>query len=293
MGRRSLIVVAALLVPRLVFAQTAFSNRRPGDPQGYTFQKVQPSAGSTVVADGPTDLLQVLGTAPVKTTGTITGLLDTLTISLDAPPTSCSANQLVTNVGANMALSCTSSVTMAQNGTGSGSPSAASSVVVSTGSGTAAWKALTDCDDTGGNHVNFDTATNTFSCGTSSSSGTAPTLYSTTCSSTAINSTSGVTVITYPTFSTSGKTTWLSGSLAITNATGGTRTYTATVKQGASNVAAFSQFVTANQQTTLNYAFVETGTNCTTSCSFTVVVTSDVTTATQTLTACGALRITY
>lgn len=37
-------------------------------------------------------------------------------------------------------------------------------------------KALTDCDDTGGNHLNYDTATNVFSCGTSSSGATgAPT----------------------------------------------------------------------------------------------------------------------
>ena len=32
-------------------------------------------------------------------------------------------------------------------------------------------KAIGDCDDTGGNHINYDTATNTFSCGTSSSGG--------------------------------------------------------------------------------------------------------------------------
>lgn len=32
-------------------------------------------------------------------------------------------------------------------------------------------KALPDCDDTGGNHLNYDTTTNAFSCGTSSSGG--------------------------------------------------------------------------------------------------------------------------
>lgn len=32
-------------------------------------------------------------------------------------------------------------------------------------------KALPDCDDTGGNHLNYDTTTNTFSCGTSGSGG--------------------------------------------------------------------------------------------------------------------------
>lgn len=41
------------------------------------------------------------------------------------------------------------------------------------GNGTA-WqtKAVADCDDTGGNHLNYDTGTNAFSCGTSGSGGT-------------------------------------------------------------------------------------------------------------------------
>lgn len=43
-------------------------------------------------------------------------------------------------------------------------------VMVSSGS---AWqaKAISDCDDTSGNHLNYDTTTNAFSCGTSSSGG--------------------------------------------------------------------------------------------------------------------------
>lgn len=32
-------------------------------------------------------------------------------------------------------------------------------------------KTMPDCDDTGGNHLNYDTATNTFSCGTSGGGG--------------------------------------------------------------------------------------------------------------------------
>lgn len=57
----------------------------------------------------------------------------------------------------------------ANGGTGLASASD-DTVMVSNGT---AWqaKALTDCDDTGGNHVNYDTGTNAFSCGTSSGGG--------------------------------------------------------------------------------------------------------------------------
>lgn len=42
-------------------------------------------------------------------------------------------------------------------------------VLVANGATTAVAKTLVDCDDTAGNHLNYDTATNTFSCGISSS----------------------------------------------------------------------------------------------------------------------------
>lgn len=54
---------------------------------------------------------------------------------------------------------------------GTGITSAANdTVMVSDG---ATWQVVLvpDCDDTAGNHLNYDTATNTFSCGTSSSGG--------------------------------------------------------------------------------------------------------------------------
>lgn len=54
---------------------------------------------------------------------------------------------------------------------GTGITSAANdTIMVSDG---ATWQVvlLPDCDDSGGNHINYDTATNTFSCGTSSSGG--------------------------------------------------------------------------------------------------------------------------
>jgi hypothetical protein len=47
-------------------------------------------------------------------------------------------------------------------------------VYVANGTGIDA-KALADCDDTAGNHLNYDTATNTFSCGTSGDGGGATT----------------------------------------------------------------------------------------------------------------------
>lgn len=52
-------------------------------------------------------------------------------------------------------------------------------VLVGSGS---AWeiKAVPDCDDSSGNHLNYDTATNTFSCGTSSSGGASTPDYSAT-----------------------------------------------------------------------------------------------------------------
>lgn len=54
-------------------------------------------------------------------------------------------------------------------GTGA-APGADDQLLVSDSTSAATWRAVADCDDTGGNHLNYDTATNAFSCGTSSSS---------------------------------------------------------------------------------------------------------------------------
>lgn len=70
------------------------------------------------------------------------------------------------------------------------------SVLVGTGTTTAS-KAIPDCDDTGGQHLNYDTATNAFSCGTSSGSSsfdpTAVSLFEDFLSGTATNGQIGVT----------------------------------------------------------------------------------------------------
>lgn len=44
--------------------------------------------------------------------------------------------------------------------------SAANQLLITTASATGAWATLGDCDDSGGNHLNFDTTTHAFSCGT-------------------------------------------------------------------------------------------------------------------------------
>jgi len=58
------------------------------------------------------------------------------------------------------------------NGTSVPTNSAADQVINTTASATAQWTGMPNCTDSGGNHVNYATASHTFSCGTSSSGGT-------------------------------------------------------------------------------------------------------------------------
>lgn len=67
-------------------------------------------------------------------------------------------------------LTSAAAVTVAQGGTGA-APGADDQIFISSSTSAGAWKSVADCDDTGGNHLNYDTATNTLSCGTSSSAG--------------------------------------------------------------------------------------------------------------------------
>lgn len=62
----------------------------------------------------------------------------------------------------------TGAIGVSQGGTGA-APGADDQLIVSDSTSAATWRTLTDCDDSGGNHVNYDTATNAFSCGTSAS----------------------------------------------------------------------------------------------------------------------------
>lgn len=71
---------------------------------------------------------------------------------------------------------CTSSAWNSQsvckiNGTSIPVNSAADQVIVTTAAATAAWKVITDCTDTAGNHLNYTVSTHTWSCGTSVPSG--------------------------------------------------------------------------------------------------------------------------
>lgn len=53
------------------------------------------------------------------------------------------------------------------NGTTVPVNAAANQSLITTASAVAAWKTWPDCDDTAGNHINYDNATQTISCGTS------------------------------------------------------------------------------------------------------------------------------
>ncbi len=55
--------------------------------------------------------------------------------------------------------------TVSQGGNGA-APAGNNQVNVSASSSTAAWKTIPDCQDSGGNHINFTQSTNAFSCGT-------------------------------------------------------------------------------------------------------------------------------
>lgn len=88
-------------------------------------------------------------------------------------PRSLNASGAATCASVSMTADVTGTLPFGNGGTGLSSASD-DTVMVSNGS---AWqaKAIPDCDDTGGNHLNYDTATNAFSCGTSGGGSGAPT----------------------------------------------------------------------------------------------------------------------
>jgi hypothetical protein len=268
-GRRSLIIVAALLVPRLVFAQTAFSNRRPGDAPGYTFESISPSSGSTLKADGVRDTLNITGTAPITVTGANSGNTDTLTLALTTP------------------------LTLANGGNGA-APSADDQVLVSSSTTAGSWATLpSSCTDTGGNHLNYNAATNAFSCGTTSSS--SHSIDVETNSSVAVNVLSGspASLLTFTTFSNVGKTTILSGAVSITTSgTGAARFFTMELKLGGTTQVTF-RGKTESATSYVSIPFHWSDTTCGSSCSFTLTIYSDSVSGTQTATAVSGSRLTY
>lgn len=57
------------------------------------------------------------------------------------------------------------------NGTSVPTNSAADQTIVTTGSATGSWASLPSCLDSGGNHLNYNTSTHVFSCGTTGGGG--------------------------------------------------------------------------------------------------------------------------
>lgn len=84
-----------------------------------------------------------------------------------------SGNQTITVSGdATASGTVTLTTTVAKvNGVAYPASPATDTLPVVTAANTVTYKALTDCDDTSGNHLNYDTTTHAFTCGTSSSGG--------------------------------------------------------------------------------------------------------------------------
>lgn len=100
--------------------------------------------------------------------------------ALASDPTDCGANTFAQSIASSGNLTCaavnlaTADVTgtlPAANG-GLGMTTVTDDTVAVANGTTWQSKGIPDCDDSGGNHLNYDTGTNAFSCGTSGSSGT-------------------------------------------------------------------------------------------------------------------------
>lgn len=123
--------------------------------------------------------------ASVSLTADVTGTLPEANGGTGATALTCSSGQCLTSNGS--AYSCTSSITandlscsgcvtltsevagvlpVSNGGTGS-APASDDQVLVSDSSSAATWRSVPNCTDTSGNHLNYATATNGWSCGTS------------------------------------------------------------------------------------------------------------------------------
>lgn len=138
----------------------------------------------------------------------------------------CVTNEYLNQSGTcdliNLAASVTGTLPVANGGT---NLTAATDDNVMVGNGTT-WqsKAIGDCDDTGGNHLNYDTGTNAFSCGTSGGSSVTPSAL-TRVDDTNVTLTLGGTPSTALLQATSITAGW-TGTLANTRGGTGTGTYT-------------------------------------------------------------------
>ncbi len=94
--------------------------------------------------------------------------------TLMSTATSVLATQMPALTGdTTMTAGQTATVVPKVNGTSVPTNSAADQVIVTTASATGAWKTIADCDDTTGKHLNYDTTTHAFSCGTSTGTASA------------------------------------------------------------------------------------------------------------------------
>lgn len=253
----------------------------------------------------PTVALDVVGEAKFSTalgtasggTGNANGTVSALT----SDPADCASNRYATAINASGTLTCgqvslsagvTGTLPVSNGGNGA-APGADDQVLVSSSTSAGAWASVPNCTDASGNHLNYTASTNTFSCGTTSST-TSPTVeFDPSCDNTAVNSTSAVTVLTLPTFNNTGKTTIISGAIAMSfTSTSAGRIMTIDVKLGSTVKATFvSKSESATSKLTVPFHYVDN--SCGSSCSFTVTVTSDATNGTQTATECYASRVSY
>lgn len=130
-----------------------------GGAGANSFETINASSGTDPVADSSTDTLNVTAGTGITVTGDAS--TDTITIASTVTDTSanteCAGSQTYLDGEGN--CDTLDGMEDFETATDDG-------LAVGNGS-TFDTKVVTDCDDTGGNHLNYDTTTNAFSCGTS------------------------------------------------------------------------------------------------------------------------------
>ena len=134
---------------------------------------VPTGSGLAVLQTSPTIITPTIAKlANLTTNGFVKTSAGDGTLGVDTT-TYLSANQTITLSG-DASGSGTTAITVTNaklNGVSYGASPATDTVPVITAANTATYKALTDCTDAGGNHLNYTASTHAFSCGTSSSGG--------------------------------------------------------------------------------------------------------------------------